>query len=361
MFYWLYASFNFLGLFKYLTFRLLAGGVTSFIITMLIMPRIIKWVRKKSASGQPIRNIGLGKQLEKQGTPTLGGLGIIIASVLSVLLWVDLSNLYVWLAMLVFVSFGLIGFIDDMMKLKKNNHNGISARVRILLQALIGLIVVYVVERIARESIYLPYSTGLAFPFVKNFMLDLSYFYFIFGVLVIIGSANAVNLTDGMDGLVSVPLMSTFVVMGIFAYFTGSYVQAAYLNLFYIPAVGEVAVVSSIVIGALLGFLWYNSHPAEIFMGDTGSLALGGLLGFMAVMLRSELVLAMAGIVFVITALSVILQVVSYKLWGKRIFKIAPIHHHFEATGVPETKIVIRTWIISIVFAAIALASLKIR
>jgi phospho-N-acetylmuramoyl-pentapeptide-transferase len=361
MLYWLYENMGILNFLKYQSYRAFGAALTAFLLMFFIMPKVIKWAKSVAKLGQPIRDIGLAEQLKKKGTPTMGGLGIILSFTITLLLWADLKNIYVWICAVIFWVFGLIGAFDDYAKLKRGNYHGISARLRIILQTLVSFIAVFLIEYLARETIYLPYSTGLTIPFIKNFMLDLSYFYFVFGIMVIIGAGNAVNLTDGMDGLVSVPVITTCAVMGIFAFVSGSYVQSAYFNMFYLPHVSEILVLCCIAMAAVLAFLWYNSHPAQIFMGDTGALALGGLLGVMAVALRAEFVLAIAGIVFVGEALSVILQIASYKLTGKRIFKISPIHHHFEAIGIPETKIVARIWIIAIMAAVIALVSLKLR
>ncbi len=349
--------FKILNLLKYQSFRTGAAILTALFICFIFGPFFIRLLKKKQSQGQPIRTNGPETHLKKQGTPTMGGVMILTALFTSVLLWANLSNPYIWVVLFVTAIYGVLGFIDDFLKVIKHNHNGISGRKKLFWQGLTGALAVFAIMYFETPDM----ASQLTFPFFKNLLLDLGYFYIVWGVLVIVGSSNAVNLTDGLDGLVSVPLIVANLTFLIIVYLAGNAIFANYLQIHYIPGIGELAIFCGALIGALLGFLWFNAHPAEIFMGDTGSLALGGALGTLAVASKQELVLAIVGGIFVIEALSDILQVGSYKLRKKRIFLMAPIHHHFEKKGWPETKVVIRFWIVSIVLALIGLSTLKIR
>lgn len=361
MFYWLLYpfsdSFTFLNILKYQSFRTGAAILTALLLCLVIGPMMIRWLKTKQGDGQPIRDCGPETHLKKRGTPTMGGLMILFSLIVSVLLWADLSNPYIWIALFVTVAYGLLGFVDDYLKVVKHNHNGVSGRKKLLWQFTTGALAVLAIVWFENPDM----ATQLTFPFFKNFMIDLGVFYVIFGMLVIVGSSNAVNLTDGLDGLVSVPLIMANLTFLVIAYLAGNAIFANYLQIHYVPSIGELAIFCGAVIGAVLGFLWYNAPPAQIFMGDTGSLALGGALGTIAVATKHELVLAIVGGLFVVEALSDIIQVGSYKLRKKRVFLMAPIHHHFEKKGWPETRVVIRFWIISIVLALLGLATLKIR
>lgn len=348
---------QFFNLFRYLTFR--AGGamMTSLIISFLIGPMVIRWLKSKQGSGQPIRSDGPETHFKKAGTPTMGGLIIIFAVLFSTLLWVDLSNAYYWITIGVFLLFGAIGFADDYYKLIGGSHRGVPGKLRILLEAVIGIAAVYMISRIMPAGL----STQLHVPFLKTLTFNLGWFFVPFGMLVIVGAANAVNLTDGLDGLAIGPIMITSACFGIICYLIGNVIFSNYLQIHYVPDSGELAIFCGALLGAGLGFLWYNAPPAQVFMGDTGSLSMGGALGAMSVVTKHEIVLAIIGGLFVIETLSVILQVASFKLRGKRIFAMAPIHHHFEKIGWAETKVVMRFWIISIIFAMIGMSSLKLR
>lgn len=352
------ADIQFFNLFKYLTFRTGGAAATALFIALFIGPRIIRWLKSKQGAGQPIREDGPETHLKKKGTPTMGGLMIIFSVTISTLLWVDISNPYMWTVLWVFLGFGAIGFADDYAKLTKASHAGISGRVRLGLEGLIGLVAVLAVMNLTTGSL----GTSLAFPFFKDLLLDLGWFFAPFGLLVIVGAANAVNLTDGLDGLAIGPIMITAICFGIFAYVTGHALFAQYLHISFVKDVGELAVFCGALLGAGLGFLWFNAPPAQVFMGDTGSLSMGGALGAVSVCVKHEIVLAIVGGLFVMETLSVVIQVLYFKkTGGKRFFKMAPIHHHFEKSGWAETQVVIRFWIISIVLAMIGLATLKLR
>ncbi len=360
LYYFLYPladQFKILNLLKYQTFRAGMAFMTAFVICFLITPMIIRFVRQYQKNGQPIRKDGPASHLAKAGTPTMGGFAILIALFISLVLWANWSDPFFLSICLITFIFGVIGFIDDSLKIISNSHMGIPGKTRLLLEFLASLLAVFILMNCSNPTV----ATGLTIPFFKNIVWDLGWFYLVFGMFVIVGTANAVNLTDGLDGLVSIPLIMSNFVFLIITYLSGNYIFSNYLHIPYIPGIGEVAVFCAGVMGAVLAFLWYNAKPAEIFMGDTGSLALGGALGTIAVATKHEIVLAIVGGIFVLEALSDIIQVGSYKLRGKRVFKMAPIHHHFEQKGMPETKIVIRFWIISILLALISLMTLKIR
>jgi phospho-N-acetylmuramoyl-pentapeptide-transferase len=346
-------------LFSYITFR--AGGalMTSLIISFVLGPWMIDALRARQGKGQPIREDGPASHLlTKVGTPTMGGLLILIASVGSTLLWGNLSNSFLWAVILTTLGFGAIGFADDFLKLRGGSSAGVPGRTKLILEAIIATITVFYISRLLPDGM----STHLAIPFVKDYLLPLGLPLFVMaGLLVIVGASNAVNLTDGLDGLAIVPTMIAAASFGIIAYLVGNVVFSDYLQIHYVPGTGELAVFCAALIGAGLGFLWFNAPPAAVFMGDTGSLALGGALGSIAVATKHELVLAIIGGLFVLEAVSVIVQVASFKLTGKRVFAMAPLHHHYEQRGWPEATIVIRFWIISVVLALIGLATLKLR
>lgn len=344
-------------LFRYITFR--AGGAfaTALVFGFIFGPPLIDMLRRRQGRGQPIRDDGPQSHLSKAGTPTMGGLLILSALVASTLLWARLDNPYVWIVLLVTLAFGLIGFADDYAKVTSQSVRGVSSRMRLGLGVVIAVLAVYAAARFHPEGL----TNRLAFPFFKDALLDLGIFFVPFGAFVVVGSANAVNLTDGLDGLAIMPVMIAAATLGAIAYVVGNFNYTQYLGVHFVPGTGELAVFSAALIGGGLGFLWYNAPPAAVFMGDTGSLALGGALGTMAVCTKHEIVLAIVGGLFVVEALSVILQVVYYKRTRKRIFLMAPIHHHFEKKGWAEPQIVIRFWIIALILAMIGLATLKVR
>ena len=361
MFYWL-SRFSehveLLNVFRYITFRTGGAISTAALFVFFFGPWTIDMLRIKQGKGQPIRDDGPQSHLSKRGTPTMGGLMILSGLIASTLLWANLGNLYVWIVLLVTVSFGAIGFYDDYLKVTKQTHKGFSGRFRLSLEALFAATAAIGIGWLAGTP---PFSTSLAFPFFKDLLLDLSFFFVVFSAFIIVGFGNAVNLTDGLDGLAIVPVMVAAASFGFISYLAGNAVFSNYLQIHFVPGTGELAVLCGAVIGAGLGFLWFNAPPASIFMGDTGSLALGGLIGSVAVATKHEIALAIIGGLFVLEAVSVIVQVVSFKLTGKRVFKMAPIHHHFEQLGWTESQIVIRFWIISIVLALAGLATLKLR
>jgi phospho-N-acetylmuramoyl-pentapeptide-transferase len=351
-------SFAVFNVFRYITFR--AGGavITALFFVFLFGPGMIAALRIRQGKGQPIREDGPASHLvTKKGKPTMGGLMILSGAIVSILLWADLSNLYVWAVLLVTAGFGLVGFYDDYLKVKRQNHLGFGGRQRLAIEAIIAIVACIM---IASQSAA-PFSTSLMFPFVKDLALDLGLFFFVFGAFVIVAAGNSVNLTDGLDGLAVVPVMIAATSFGLIAYLVGNQTFADYLLINHVPGTGELAVICGALIGAGLGFLWFNAPPAQIIMGDTGSLALGGGLGTIAVATKHEIVMAIVGGLFVLEAVSVIVQVASFRLTGKRVFRMAPIHHHFEHLGWTESQIVIRFWIIAIVLALIGLSSLKLR
>ena len=346
-----------LNVFRYITFRTGGAIFTSLLFVMLFGPAIIDMLRLKQGRGQPIREDGPETHLAKRGTPTMGGLMILLGVTVSALLWSNLSNVYVWIVLFVTLTFGAIGFYDDYLKVKSRSSNGFPGRVRLSLEILIAAAATYAFMKLSTPE----FATKLALPFFKDFMIELGAVFILLGVLVIAGAGNSVNLTDGLDGLAIVPVMIAAAAFGLIAYLSGNKNFAGYLQIHFVPGTGELAVVCGALIGAGLGFLWFNAPPAMIFMGDTGSLALGGALGSIAVATKHELVLAIVGGLFVLETLSVIIQVVSYKTTGKRVFRMAPLHHHFEQKGWKESTVVVRFWIISVVLALIGLATLKLR
>ena len=361
MLYWL-ADFSQvlspLNVFRYITFRTGGATATAVLFVFWFGPAIISLLRLKQGKGQPIREDGPQSHLlTKRGTPTMGGLMIITGVLVSTLLWANLTNAYVWTVILVTVGFGAIGFYDDYLKVTKQSHKGFSGRSRPAIEALIAGIACIVIAQISTPAL----SNKLALPFSKELLFDIGWFFVVFGGFVIVGSGNAVNITDGLDGLAIVPVIIAAGTLGFIAYLAGNAVFAQYLQIHFVPGTGELAVICGALIGAGLGFLWFNAPPAQIFMGDTGSLALGGLLGTVAVATKHEIVLAIVGGLFVLEALSVIIQVASFKLTGKRVFRMAPIHHHFEQLGWTEPQVVIRFWIIAVLLALVGLSTLKLR
>lgn len=344
-------------LFNYITFRTGGAIITSLVICFLIAPRMIRWLKAKQREGQPIRNDGPETHFKKAGTPTMGGLMILISVCISTLLWANLANVYIWIALLVMVGYGAIGFMDDYLKLTKRNPKGLSGKKKLLAQFVIGSVATIAIMYSLPEAI----STHVAPPFIKNFFINLSWFFVPWGLIVIIGASNAVNLTDGLDGLAIVPVAIAAACFGLISYLVGRVDYSAYLHIAHVPGTAELAIICGALIGGAMGFLWYNAPPAAIFMGDTGSLAMGGLLGAISVMTKHEIVLAIIGGLFVLETVSVIVQVASFKLTGKRVFAMAPLHHHFEKKGWSEPTIVIRFWIIAFILALIGLATLKLR
>ena len=377
MFYLLYSYFAsgdhggmphyvpFLNLVRYLTFRTGMALVTAQIVIGLMGSRFIDWMRARQGRGQPIRKEGIERHvIEKAGTPTMGGFMILAGLLVGTLLWADLQNIYVWVVMLVTLGYGVLGFLDDYAKVTKQTTAGVSSRAKLIIQFIIAGAATVVLIRFGAHPPGEPpvLSTSVAFPVFKNLLVNLGWFYVAFGAVTIAGFSNAVNLTDGLDGLAIVPVMIAAAAFGVIAYVVGNFVFAQYLQVHFVTGVGELAPFCGAMIGAGLGFLWYNAPPAKIFMGDTGSLALGGALGTMAVAAKHEIVLGIIGGLFVAEALSVMIQVGYFKATGgKRIFLMAPIHHHFEKLGWRESTVVIRFWIISVVLALIGLATLKLR
>lgn len=361
MFYWLTElsdKVSFLNVFRYITFRTGGAIVTAMVFVFLFGGPMIKLLRIKQGKGQPIREDGPKSHLvTKKGTPTMGGLMILMGLVVSTLLWANPHNPYVWIVLGVTLSYGMIGFYDDYLKVTKQTHAGFSGRTRLAIEIAIAVVACIALANLGRP----PIATSLVFPFFKELVFNLGWMFVVLGAFVIAGAGNSVNLTDGLDGLAIVPVMIASASFGMVAYLAGNAVFADYLQIHYVAGTGELAVLCGAVIGAGLGFLWFNAPPASIFMGDTGSLALGGMLGATAVAVKHEIVLAVIGGLFVLEAVSVIVQVASFKLTGKRVFRMAPLHHHFEQKGWTEPQIVIRFWIISVMLALAGLSTLKLR
>ena len=361
MLYYLYqeyaATFSGFNLFRYITFRTAGALVTSAMFVFLFGPAIISALRLRQGKGQPIRADGPETHFEKAGTPTMGGLMIIVGILVSSLIWANLTSVYVTVVLTVMLGFGLIGFYDDYLKVTNASHKGFSGRIRLLLEFTIAVIACFAIMANGEQ----PFSSSLTIPFFKDVLVDLGIFFVAFGAFVIVGAGNAVNLTDGLDGLAIVPVMIAAASFGVIAYLSGNAIFANYLQIHFVLGTGEIAVLCGAVIGAGLGFLWFNAPPAAIFMGDTGSLALGGSIGAIAVASKHEIVLAIVGGLFVLEGLSVMIQIASFKLTGKRVFRMAPIHHHFEQLGWKESTIVIRFWIIAVILALIGLSTLKLR
>jgi phospho-N-acetylmuramoyl-pentapeptide-transferase len=361
MLYWLVDlsdKLSVLNVFRYITFRTGGAVITALLFVFLFGQNIIDRLRLLQGKGQPIRTDGPKTHLiAKAGTPTMGGLMILSGMLVSTLLWANPTNPYVWVVLWVTLGFGLVGFYDDYLKVTKQSHEGFRGRTRLIIEACIAGLACFALVRLGHA----PFSTSLVFPFFKELVLNLGWFFVLFAMFIIVGAGNAVNLTDGLDGLAIVPVMIASASFGMISYLSGNTVFADHLQINYVAGTGELSVLCGAVLGAGLGFLWFNAPPASIFMGDTGSLALGGMLGAVAVATKHEVVLAVIGGLFVLEAVSVIVQVVSYKLTGKRVFKMAPIHHHFEQLGWTEPQIVIRFWIVSVVLALAGLSTLKLR
>ena len=332
--------------------------ITALLFVFLFGPAIIRSLRIRQGKGQPIRNDGPERHLlQKQGTPTMGGLMILSGVTVATLLWGNLHNPYVWVVLIVTLVYGAVGLYDDYLKVTRQSVEGSGGRVRLLIEGAVALIATWVIASVGQA----PLSTALAIPFFKNVLIDLGWLFVPFGAFIIVGAGNAVNLTDGLDGLAIVPVMIAAATFGFISYFVGNVLFAEYLQIHFVQGTGELAVVCGALVGAGLGFLWFNAPPAQIFMGDTGSLALGGALGTIAVATKHELVLAIVGGLFVLEAVSVIVQVASFRLTGKRVFRMAPLHHHYEQKGWAESTVVIRFWIIAVVLALLGLATLKLR
>jgi phospho-N-acetylmuramoyl-pentapeptide-transferase len=361
MFYLLFAhlgdKFILFNLFRYLTFRSVGGTLTALLICFLIGPRMILWLKSKQAGATNIRAYLEETHAKKAGTPSMGGLMILIAVTVSTLLWANLSDTFVWYALLVLVGYGLVGFGDDYLKLTKKNSKGLPGRRKLLAQVIIGLAATAGIM----SSLPPDMNMNVAIPFFKHTFLYLSWAFVPWAVVVMVGASNAVNLTDGLDGLAIVPVAIASACFGLISYLTGNEIYAHYLNIPSVPGAGELCVICGALVGGGMGFLWYNAPPAQVFMGDTGSLAMGGMLGAMALMTKNEIVLAIIGGLFVLETVSVIVQVISFKTTGKRVFAMAPLHHHFEKKGWSETTIVIRFWIIAVILALVGLSTLKLR
>ena len=342
-----------LNLFRYITFRAGAATFTALVLGLLIGPRFIGWLRVRQGKGQPIRDDGPLSHLAKRGTPTMGGLMILISITVSMLLWMDFSNRYLWACLFITVGFGAIGFLDDYDKVKKRSHKGVSGRMRLLAEFLIAGIGCWIITWGAGTQLYIPFYNG---P-----VIDLGPFYILFAAFVVVAFGNAVNLTDGLDGLATMPVIIASLAFIVIAYLVGNKIFSAYLGIPFVLGAGDLTVLCSAMVGAGLAFLWFNAPPAAVFMGDTGSLALGGALGAIAVSTQHEIVLGIIGGLFVVEAMSVIIQVLVYKRTGRRVFRMAPIHHHFEQLGWSEPTVVIRFWIVAFVLALAGLSTLKLR
>jgi phospho-N-acetylmuramoyl-pentapeptide-transferase len=355
---WLSDGTGMFNLFRYLTFRSGGALLTALCISFILGPTCIKWLKNKQKKGQPIRKDGPESHLiTKVGTPTMGGVLILLSLLISTLLWADLTNPRIWVVLGVYVSFGLLGLADDYLKVTQHNTKGVSGKLKLITQITISLVAIYIIHTLSPPAL----QGMLTIPFFKSLLVPLGFLMIPFALCVIVGASNAVNLTDGLDGLAIVPIMLVAASFALISYLCGNVIFANYLQIHYIPGAGEIAIFCSALIGAGLGFLWYNAPPAMVFMGDTGSLSAGGALGTIALIIKHELVLAIIGGLFVLEAVSVILQVASFKLTGKRIFAMAPLHHHFEKKGWAESTIVVRFWIIATILALIGLATLKIR
>ena len=350
-------QFAVLNVFRYLTFRTGGAVITALVLSFVFGPVLIRTLRTRQNGGQPIRADGPESHFTKQGTPTMGGFLILFALTVATVLWADLTNGYVWVALGVTITYGTIGFLDDYLKVTHRTSVGMSSKLKLALQAAIAVAAGLWIMRLLPD----PLSTTLAVPFFKSLLVDLGWMFLAFAVVVMVGASNAVNLTDGLDGLAIVPVMIAAGVFAVIAYLVGNAVFSGYLQIHYVPGSGELAVFLGALVGGGLGFLWFNAPPAKVFMGDTGSLALGGALGTISVIIKHELVLAIVGGLFVLETVSVIVQVISFKLTGKRVFRMAPLHHHFEQKGWAESTIVIRFWIIATILALAGLATLKLR
>lgn len=345
-------QFSIFNLFQYITFRTVYALITSLVICWVFGPWFIKRLKLQQGKGQPIRDDGPQTHLVKQGTPTMGGLLILSALTITTLLWADLTNGFIWLALLVTLGYGLIGWLDDYLKIMRNNPKGLAGRWKLVLQLLFG--------GVAAAGLWILTDPIVDIPFF-NMQWDMGWFYPLFVVFVLVGASNAVNLTDGLDGLAVAPTFMVASSLAVVVYLAGHAKFAAYLMIPFVPGAGELAVFCGALVGACLGFLWFNTYPAQVFMGDVGALSLGGALGFVACAVHQQFLLAIAGGLFVLEAVSVMVQVASFKMTGKRVFRMAPIHHHYELKGWPEPKVIVRFWIISILLALVALSTLKIR
>ncbi|MCZ4279296.1 phospho-N-acetylmuramoyl-pentapeptide-transferase [Kiloniella laminariae] len=351
-------DFKIFNLFRYITFRSGGAVLTALLISFIFGPMIIRWLKSKQGEGQPIRDDGPESHLlTKKGTPTMGGCLLLLALSVSTLLWADLRNPYIWITLLVTVGFGMIGFGDDYLKLTKRNTKGLPGKAKLLAQVLISVSATWGIIAVSPENM----DTHLAIPFFKGLLVNLGLFYIPFAVFVMVGASNSVNLTDGLDGLATVPVMIAGACFGLIAYLVGNTIFSEYLQIGYVPGTGELTVFCAALVGACMGFLWFNAPPAMVFMGDTGSLSMGGALGTIAVITKHEIVLSIIGGLFVLETISVIVQVASFKTTGKRVFRMAPLHHHFEKKGWAEPTVVIRFWIISMILALLGLATLKLR
>jgi phospho-N-acetylmuramoyl-pentapeptide-transferase len=351
------AYFGPLNVFRYITFRAGAATATALFFVFFFGPGAISWLRIKQGKGQPIRSDGPESHFAKRGTPTMGGLMILSGLFVATLLWANLRNPYVWIVLGVTGFYAAIGFYDDFLKVTKQSHKGFSGKARLVLELIVALAACYLIMRLSPPAV----ATNMAIPFFKDILIPFGLLFPLVAALVVVGAGNAVNLTDGLDGLAIVPVMIAAGTFGVISYLAGNFVFSNYLQINHVPGAGELSVICGALIGAGLGFLWFNAPPAQIFMGDTGSLGLGGLLGVIAVATKHEIVLAIVGGIFVVEALSVIIQVGWFKRTGKRVFLMAPIHHHFEKLGWTEPQVVIRFWIISVVLALIGLSTLKLR
>lgn len=357
-------QFQLFNVFRYLTFRTGGAVMTALLISFLLGPSLIHWMRKKQGRGQPIRKDGPESHIiEKAGTPTMGGVLILLSFSVATLLWARLDNMYVWIVIGVTLAFGALGFVDDYLKVTKQSADGVVGSLKLAVQFAVALLAGYLCMETLEASpeALRGMATSVPLPFLKNYVIPLGVLFVPFASFVIVGASNTVNLTDGLDGLATVPVMIAAATYAVIAYLVGNAIYAEYLQVIFVPGVGELTVICGAIIGAGLGFLWFNAPPAMIFMGDTGSLALGGAIGSIAVAAKHEIVLAIVGGLFVLEGMSVMIQIASFKLTGKRVFRMAPIHHHFEQLGWKESTIVIRFWIISVILALIGLATLKLR
>ena len=345
-------QYSFLNLFQYITFRTFGALTTALIVCWIIGPTFIRWMKSLQGKGQPIRDDGPESHLSKQGTPTMGGLLILFSFTISTLLWANLSNHFIWLALIVTLGYGFIGGLDDYLKLSKGNSKGLAGRWKLILQFLFGGIAAVGLMQTTQPIVDIPFFAV---------QWDMGYAYILFVMFVLIGTSNAVNLTDGLDGLAVTPTMMVAIAFAVIVYLAGNTHFSSYLLIPYVSGAGELTIFCGAMVGACLGFLWFNTYPAQVFMGDVGALALGGALGFVACAVHQQFLLAIAGGLFVLEAVSVMVQVASFKMTGKRVFRMAPIHHHYELKGWAEPKVIVRFWIISFLLALLTLATLKIR
>lgn len=353
---WLQQWIGSINLFAYVTFRGLMAALTALVISLWAGPAVIRWLTRLKV-GQAVRTDGPQTHLVKSGTPTMGGVLILLSVIVSAVLWSDWDSRYAWLLIVMTLGFGAIGFVDDYKKVVYKDPKGLASRWKYFWQSVLGLLAAYLMFQWA----YLPAHTELLIPFAKTLVFELGPWFILMAYFVIVGTSNAVNLTDGLDGLAIMPAVLVSAALSVFAYLSGHAVFADYLNIPFIPGAGEVAIFGAALVGAGLGFLWFNTYPAQVFMGDVGALAIGAALGLMAIMVRQELVLVIMGGIFVMETLSVMIQVSSFKLTGKRVFRMAPLHHHFELKGWPEPKVIVRFWIITLILVLVGLASLKVR